>query len=452
MNDIINFLDLEDENLVIEDIVIEESNKTITISTKPTYHSCPICQSIMYSKGLKTRTIRHPILQDGYSLIIKLKQRRWKCTNKECAYDMQESFKFVNKNRKVTNHADLMIVLAFKDLNKTAEDIGKEHNISGHLAMDIFNKYVHPKRHVLPTVISVDEVYLDMDSKCKYVLVLQDFVTGEPIDLVRSRRKEFTLPYFSNIPIKERGNVKYVISDMYNPYLEYVNQYFPNAISIVDSFHVMQWIIGKLDIYLKKLVKKYKERDEKAFKSKIHRFNQEKIPISDEVYLLQNYRWFLLKNADHIEYYSESKFNSHFKMYMNTYDLEKNFFEIDANLSVLRDLKEIYVEFNNSNAGKPDIAALELEELINYYSNCGQPIFVEFSNLLKKYSQPIINSFIHFEKITSSGETIESRLSNGPIESLNRKAKDLKRSGRGYANFEHLRKRFLFATRKDISL
>ena len=137
---------------------------------------------------------------------------------------------------------------------------------------------------------------------------------------------------------------------------------------------------------------------------------------------------------------------------MNTYDLEKKFFEIDANLSVLRDLKEIYVEFNNSNAGKPDIAALELEELINYYSNCGQPIFVEFSNLLKKYSQPIINSFIHFEKITSSGETIESRLSNGPIESLNRKAKDLKRSGRGYANFEHLRKRFLFATRKDISL
>ena len=173
MNDIINFLDLEDENLVIEDIVIEESNKTITISTKPTYHSCPICQSIMYSKGLKARTIRHPILQDGYSLIIKLKQRRWKCTNKECAYDMQESFKFVNKNRKVTNHADLMIVLAFKDLNKTAKEIGKEHNISGHLAMDIFNKYVHPKRHVLPTVISVDakgfancyNLYRDMNER-----------------------------------------------------------------------------------------------------------------------------------------------------------------------------------------------------------------------------------------------------------------------------------------------
>ena len=50
------------------------------------------------------------------------------------------------------------------------------------------------------------------------------------------------------------------------------------------------------------------------------------------------------------------------------------------------------------------------------------------------------------------GNVYESRLSNGPIESLNRKAKDLKRSGRGYRNFEHLRNRFLFATRNDPAL
>ena len=42
-----------------------------------------------------------------------------------------------------------------------------------------------------------------------------------------------------------------------------------------------------------------------------------------------------------------------------------------------------------------------------------------------------------------------SRLSNGPIESLNHKEKDLKRLGRGFRNFEHMRNRFLFATRKN---
>ncbi len=42
-----------------------------------------------------------------------------------------------------------------------------------------------------------------------------------------------------------------------------------------------------------------------------------------------------------------------------------------------------------------------------------------------------------------------SRLSNGPIESINRKVKDLKRLGRGFRNFEHFRNRFLYATRSS---
>ena len=46
-----------------------------------------------------------------------------------------------------------------------------------------------------------------------------------------------------------------------------------------------------------------------------------------------------------------------------------------------------------------------------------------------------------------SGGIYSSRLSNGPIESLNRKVKDLKRQGRGYRSFEHFRNGFLYATR-----
>ena len=56
------------------------------------------------------------------------------------------------------------------------------------------------------------------------------------------------------------------------------------------------------------------------------------------------------------------------------------------------------------------------------------------------------------ERIDSNGNSIVSRLSNGPIEAMNRKAKDLKRLGRGYRNFDHLRNRFLFAARLDPEL
>ena len=49
-------------------------------------------------------------------------------------------------------------------------------------------------------------------------------------------------------------------------------------------------------------------------------------------------------------------------------------------------------------------------------------------------------------------EYAQARLSNGPIESLNRITKDIKRIGRGYRNFEYIRNRFLFATRKNATV
>ena len=103
MDSITNFLDLEDNNVIITSIDIQGSTKTITIETPVEPHFCPACGFKMYSRGVKKRFINHPILQDTYSLSIILKQRRWRCTNSDCKYDVSETFKFVNKNRRTTN-------------------------------------------------------------------------------------------------------------------------------------------------------------------------------------------------------------------------------------------------------------------------------------------------------------------------------------------------------------
>ena len=89
-----------------------------------------------------------------------------------------------------------------------------------------------------------------------------------------------------------------------------------------------------------------------------------------------------------------------------------------------------------------------LENIIDFYFHSGDSIFVDFASLLSRYKQPILNSFVMVEK-NGPGGLYNSRLSNGPIESLNRKVKDLKRLGRGFRSFEHFRNRFLYATRND---
>ena len=91
---------------------------------------------------------------------------------------------------------------------------------------------------------------------------------------------------------------------------------------------------------------------------------------------------------------------------------------------------------------------VELDELIDYYLHCSNPIFIDFAELLIRHHDYIINSFVMVEK-HSPGKIYSSRLSNGPIESLNRKAKDLKQLGRGFRNFEHFRNRFLYAARNN---
>lgn len=449
LNSIIDLLDLEDPDVFVSDVKIDGQTKIVTLETHPAQHFCPQCGFRMHSRGIKQRKINHPVLQDSYRLQLLLKQRRWRCTNPECLYEMNENFRFVNKYRRNTNATDLLIVEAFRDLNITAAAVARKFNLSDTQVLDVFDRYVKLDRLPLTDAISVDEVHVDMDRNCKYALIIQDFYTGEPIDMLRSRRSEITEPYFASIPKEERLKVKYLISDMYNQYLQYVGRYFPNAVPVVDSFHVIQWLIRQLENFIRELVRRFKERDRiRQAQLSIDLHREVKLPVSDEVYLLQNYRWILLKNQKSITYYQNPVFDHHFRYYMNTYDYERKFFEINPHLQEMRDFKEMYIHFNERYAGDPEGASRQLDWLIAFYLNCGNGIFSEFARLLQKYHDPIINSFVMVSRIGPGG-LYDARLSNGPIESINRKVKDLKRMGRGFRNFEHMRNRFLFSTRNN---
>ena len=384
MNDITTFLDLEDSKIIIEDITTNDRVKTITLSTRPEARFCPQCGFRMHSRGIKTRKINHPILQDTYQVRILLKQRRWRCTNEQCAREENETFNFIGKRRRNTNASDFLIIHEFRDLNISAADIARKFGTSDTHVLRVFDRYVNMKRLPFSDVISIDEVYLNMDQDCKYVLVIQDFRTGEPIDLLKSRRQNVTEPYFAAIPKEERFAVQYLISDMNNEYLRYVEKYFPNATAVIDSFHVIQWINMELDKHLRSLQKAFAERDIKRQEEKsAETGRQVRLPMSDEVYLLKNYRFFLLSNAGSIKYHDDPHMDRHFRYLMRTADYEELFFRIDPSLKELRDLKERYIRFNTVNAGKPQKAALEIGPLIELYTNCEQDIFIRFSKLLK---------------------------------------------------------------------
>lgn len=128
----------------------------------------------MLSKGFYTRTLKHPILQDGRIVILKLKQKKWKYKNPNFGYFKKEEFTFILKKR-LANYTDLIIVVEFRDFNPSAQQIAKKFNVSDTYVLNTFEKYVYLDRLSLPESLAIDEVYLNMDKEHKYALILQDF-------------------------------------------------------------------------------------------------------------------------------------------------------------------------------------------------------------------------------------------------------------------------------------
>ena len=454
--DYLSLLDFSfDESIEVIKTECIDSNKYIHLTKKlvPTY--CPCCNSRMHSKGIYKRTVNHPILQDSTRLFIIVHQRRWLCPC--CGLTKNDDFSFLEPGKQSTNMTILFILNALKDLNRTTRSVARDFGLSDTQVHDIFTAYVDLPRLPLPEYISIDEVCLNINSRDKYAFVIIDFVTGEPVDLVQNRRMDTLEQYFRSIPLDERKNVKGIISDAYKNYLDKIPDYFPNAVSILDSFHVTKVIIGYLNDYIRQLTKKFKQRDERTWEERAKELNREKIKgqYSQEVILLQKYKWVLLKNYDDIQHDLYHHYHKDLKMHLTTHQVEDMFFKIDPRLKKLHFLKEEYIKFNHSKFDSKEEATAALENLINLYDQSDDPIFIDFSSYLKEHQSEIIRSFTTLQvrrKTIKDSEAYYARLSNGLMESMNRKPKDYIRQTRGSSNFNYTRNRFLWATRKNPAI
>ncbi len=451
--DLLSLLDFSnDQSIEVIKSEIHDSTKNLHLRKKlePTF--CPSCGNRMHSKGIYKRNVKHPIFQDSTQLILTVHQRRWECPF--CRLSFNDEFTFLQPGKQSTNLTPLMILNAMKDLNRTTRSIADQFSLSDTQVHDIFTAYVDLPRLPLPEYISIDEVCLKISSNDLYAFVIVDFVTGEIIDIVHNRWMSTLEEYFLSIPIEERKNVKGIISDAYKNYLEKVPEYFPNSISILDSFHVSRVIIGYLNDYLNKLIKVYKQKDEQKWTERALQLNRDQIKgqYSQEVILLQNYKWVLLKNYDDINHSYYHNYHSRLKMHLTTYQIEEMFFNIDPRLRKLHSLKEEYISFNKSQYNSEEETEDALNKLIELYDNSHEAIFYNFSCFLKSHKKEIIHSFTTLQvkrKTAKDTEEYYARLSNGLMESLNRKPKDYKRSSRGSSNFNYTRNRILWATRNN---
>ena len=256
-------------------------------------------------------------------------------------------------------------------------------------------------KHYLPEAICIDEFTA---LKRTMAFNICDAKTGKTIDLVLDRTVDNLEKYFCYYLEKARLKVKYVVMDMYKPYIGLIKKMFPNALIIIDMFHIVQLISRSLNKTRIKIMKKDKINYRK-YKRYWRLLFKPRLELDSNYW--KKYICFknLMTEVDIIDYLLEQ--NEELK---STYDLYQ---------SILYSLqRKDYKLFEN---------------IINKeYQNISEYMLTSL-NTLKEFSCHIKN-------------TLELPYSNGVMERNNNTCKLIKRIAYGYRNFNNFKAKILIVT------
>ena len=335
-------------------------------------------------------------------VILRIKKRRFKCQNKECAKIFTEPVGGVRKGFRTTQRFRAKIR---EDASKfmNLKEVKKTHWISNSTIYKAFYEQIElelrKSQNPWPKTIGVDEHSFQRNCSGNQ----REFVTVF-IDYNNNRMKEVVLGKSlydlnnSNIQdIPGRENVKNVIVDLSPTFRTFATEFFPNAKLIADKFHVVKLMhpfIGKLK---KETIEMYGLNSSR------------KNPIGKLIY----------KYRKKMDYFTRRS--------------------VDRFLDLNPDLKEAY-EFQQRLYRFYKIKGYNkarevLGRLLDDMARSNQKEILSYRRTLKKWFWEILNYFS------------TNRLNNGRTEGYNCKAKLIQRCAYGFRSFTNYRLKLLYHCR-----
>lgn len=417
---IIKLLDLKEEDLDSIDSLTQLNQADFLITLKARDHLCPKCGSFThYVKDYKIRKLKHKILINFDSTIF-YNQRRYVC--KDCNATFVENAPFTGNRNVMTPTTLINILNELKPYTAAYSSIAKKYGVAVSTVIDIFDKHVQIPRKNLTEILCWDEFYFNRHAKKKYAFMIMDFRKKYIIDIVESRWNEDLYNYFFSIPLSERNNVKYIITDMYKNYKLLCSIFFKNTTVCIDPFHVMKKVNDSLN----------------AFRKRIMRTFQNEKKDSREYRLLKSRYYLILKNKDDLKS-DDYKYDPILNAHVTESYITERILEINPYLNEAYKIKEEYISLNDETPetfkGRAE-KEKELNSLIRRMIISNIPEMIDCAKALKNWEEEILNSFIWIEG---------RRLSNGPIEGKNNYIKKIISSANGLQNFERARNKFIYS-------
>ena len=448
-NDTLIALDLERADIKSMNIYNDGEGLTIDVELNSKPHKCPVCSTeTSRIKGYQNKIIRHSILNNT-PCIIDYRARRYICPL--CGKTFFENNPFTNKGSRLSVATVYNVLADLKNPALTFSYVASKYHISQSTLANIFDRGVNIPRRTLPECICFDETYAFKSDRSNYICVLVDYKDKKVIDILPTRRMQDLTDYFYNIPLEERKKVRYVSFDMWQTYRSVAKTMFPNCVTIVDKFHLLQEFTRKATrVRIRIMNKNKKIKDElenearrlKKEKKKLPPDKQEKlIQAQRNYYILKKFEWMIFsKNKDILNPNLEKKMNHALGQYCNLYDLFNLLENTDEDMTEMINLKDELYDFYEKCTYEESKA--KINELIIDFRSSSVPELVSFANTLTQWKPEIINSFIIIPGINK-------KMNNALIENRNKSIKLLKHSSNGYTNWKRFRNRVLYTINDD---
>ena len=383
-------LGLTEENFITDENwleIVTENHETVHKINGTWTSTCTSCLYCSSENVIKHSPMEHKIRIPhlyGNKTILDLKVQRFIC--KDCRKTWVADCPLVPKNSNISYDLECQIMLYLKE-NFSRKTIAKLLSISDKTVERVMKKFkikTMQRYNYLPKVLCLDGE------------------NHQLIDILPGRTLHELISFFMKFSRKQRLKVKYLVMDMNASYQNLIKVVFPNAVIVVDRFHIVQHMNRNFNQLRVVIMKQFSAK-------------------STQQKTLKRYWKLLLKPSDELDE-EKLKYNYHFKTYLTQAQLVDKLLSFDE---VLSDAYDFIQELRKAYKKK------DYEAFMACIKEIPRQLPYEFKKkfeVFKRFKNGIYQAFT-------------TGYSNGSIEGTNNLIKVIKRVAYGYRNFENMKLR-----------
>ena len=357
----------------------------------------------MFKKNkYKIRTIKHGISLNGFTIVLKLQVRRFKCHN--CKKVFTEQIKDINNKRSSRTYRYFMLSqLQATSINYVSKKFYISSSTVKRYLLDFYNKTNQIDwKNMNINALGIDEH--SFQGKRMFTTIT-DLTNKEVVSVLSSDDKTTIGDFIDSIPKEIKANIKESCSDLRSSFKNIIQDKLPNSSLVADRFHV-ETLARRMVDDTRKIIQ------DRASTSRL------------------NAKIVLWKNKSQLTEKERLKLNKIFATYSHFPKLKEAWI-------IKEKLIDVYHSNNKQEARKKINHLIMLLDTITYPSK----IMNTFKNTIIKWKEPILNYF-------------DNRTTNGFTEGIHTKFKLIKRISYGFKNpFLYIAKiRLSFMSLEEIKL